>query len=67
MGIYKDMAAEKSHPDRSNKKRTPEVVGYIQVMIDKDPSKSIRSITRDMGVSEFLIRHLAHEDTHYFS
>ena len=36
-------------------------------MINNDPSKSIRSIARDIGVSEFLIRQVEHEDISYFS
>ena len=38
-------------------KKTPELVGQIQAMIDKDPSKSISFIARNTGVSEFHIRH----------
>ena len=36
-------------------------------MIDNNPSTSIRSIASDMGVSEFLVRQLVHEDFQYFS
>ena len=36
-------------------------------MIDNDPRKSNRSITRDLGVSEFLIRQVVHEEIRYFS
>ena len=35
------------HSDRLNKKRIQNFVGDIQTMIDKNPNKSIRSITRD--------------------
>ena len=35
-------------------------------MIDNDPSKSNRSIAMNMGVSEFLIRLVVHEDILYF-
>ena len=31
-------------------------------MIDNNPSKSIRSVARDMGVPEFLIKLVEHED-----
>ena len=31
-------------------------VAEIQTMIDNDPSKPMRSIVRDMGVSELLIK-----------
>ena len=35
--------------------------------MDNDPNKSIRSIIRDMGVFEFLMKLVVHEDIHYFS
>ena len=60
------MAARKPHSDRSDKKRTPEFVAEIQAMIVNNPSKSISSITRDMGVYEFLIRQIVHKDIWYF-
>lgn len=66
-GDYEGAAARKTHSARSDKKRTPEFVGEIQAMIDNDPSKSMRSIARDTGVSEFLIRQTVHEDIRYFS
>ena len=41
----------------------------LQNLLETDiyPSKSIRSITRDMEVSEFHIRQVVHEDIRYFS
>ena len=36
-------------------KRTHEFISEIQALIDNDSSKLIRSIVRDVGVSEFLI------------
>ena len=36
-------------------------------MNDYDPSKSIKSITRNMGVSEFIISQVLHENIRYFS
>ena len=36
-------------------------------MIDNDPRKSLRSITRDMGECKFLIRRVVHDDNLYFS
>ena len=66
-GDYKDVAALKPHSSLSDKKTTSEFVVDIQAMIDNDPSKSIRFIARDMGVSEFLIRQVVHVDIQYFS
>ena len=34
-------------------------------MIDNDPSKSVRPIDRVIGMSEFLIMHIAHKDIQY--
>ena len=45
------------------KKRTPEFVAGIQSMIDSSPRKSIKK----WHESEFLTRHLVHEDIQYFS
>ena len=64
-GDYKCTAAQKSHFDSD--KRTLKFVGKIQVMTVNNSSKSIRFIGRDMRVSEFLIRQLAHENIWYFS
>ena len=36
-------------------------------MIDNDPNKSVRSLARDMGQSEFLIKQVVHEDNRHFS
>ena len=56
-----------THSARSDKKITPEFVGEINTMIDNDPSKSMRAIARDAGMSQFLIRQTVHEDIRYFS
>ena len=37
--------------DYFDEKSTPEFVGKIQAMINNDPSKSIKSIVRDMGAN----------------
>ena len=54
------MAAQKPHFD----KRTPKFVVEIQAMIDYNPSKAIRSIVRDIVVSECFE---VHEDIQHFS
>ena len=66
-GDYKSTAAQKLHSIRFDKKTTSKFIGEIQAMIDNDPSKSIRSIAWDMGVAEFLIKQVVHEDFCYFS
>ena len=50
--------------DSPDKKRTLEFVGEIEAMIDNDPSKLIRSMSKDMEVCEFL--QAEHEDILYF-
>ena len=47
--------------------RTPEFVGEFQTIIDNDFSKSISSIARDIGVSEFHIRQGVYENIQYSS
>ena len=61
------MAAWKPHSDQSDKKRTPKFFGEIKTMINNDPSLSINSIARDIGMSEFLIRQVVHDNILYFS
>ena len=64
-GDYKGTADQKPHSDCSDK-RTLKFGGKIQPMINNDPNMSIRSIARDMNVSEFLIRLVVHEGIQYF-
>ena len=64
---YERAAARMFHPDISEKKITPKFVANNQAMIENDPSKSISSIAKDMGVSEFLIEQVIYEITRYFS
>ena len=47
--------------------RTHRFVDEIWAMINNDLSKSIRSITRDVRESEFLIRQVVNKDIQYFS
>ena len=63
---YEGAESRKPYSDGSDKNRTTEFVGEIQVIIDNDPSKSLRFIGRDMITSEFLIRQVVHEDIYYF-
>ena len=44
-----------------------EFVGRVQVIIDNDLSKSIRSIARNIGVSKVLIMQVMYEDIYSFS
>ena len=55
------------HSNRSDKKRSPQFVGEIPVIIDNNPSKSINPIPINLGDSELLIRQIVHEDILYFS
>ena len=49
------------------RKKNTEFVGKIQITIDNNSSKSIRSISRVMGLSKFLIKQVVHEDICFFS
>ena len=51
---YEGSAPRKPLCNHSDEKRTPECVAEIRATIDNDPSKSITSTIRDMGVSEFV-------------
>ena len=48
------------------RKKTPEFVDENETMVDKDPSKSIRFRTWNIGVSAFLIKPEEHEKILYF-
>ena len=61
------MAAHIPNSDSSDEKRTPEFVFEVQAINYNDFSKSIRSKASDMGVYEFLIKQVVHEDIWYFS
>ena len=65
--ITKIQAVRKPQSDRSDKKKTHESLADIEDIIDNDSRKSTRSIARDMGMSEFLIELVVHEDNLYFS
>ena len=66
-GDYKGTAAQKPLSDCSDKKRTLKFVCVVQARIVNDPSKSIKSIARNIRISEFLIKQVVHEDIQYFS
>ena len=62
-GAYEGTTAWRPHSDRSDQKRTPDFLGQIPAMINNDHSKSIRSITSDIGIAwvsyqvDRIIRH----------
>jgi len=60
------VAKHKKHETRSDKVRTSQFVQKVQDIIDEDPSKSIRTISKDLQVSECTIR-IIHEDIRYKS
>ena len=66
-GIYESTVGPKPNSNRSYQKRTPEFVVEVLTMIETNPSTSIRFITRDMEVSELLIRQVVHQGILYFS
>ena len=56
------VAKRRKHKPRSDKVRTQQFVQQVQDIIDEDPSKSIRAISRDLLVSECSILRIIHED-----
>ena len=48
------------------RKELLDFVAEIQTVTDNDPSKSIRSIVRDMKVSDFFIKQVIYKDIKYF-
>ncbi|XP_012058553.1 PREDICTED: uncharacterized protein LOC105621701 [Atta cephalotes] len=57
----------KKHKACSDTVRTSQFVQQVQGIIDEDPSKSIRAISRDLQISECTIRRIVHEDIRYKS
>ncbi|XP_011068611.1 PREDICTED: uncharacterized protein LOC105154645 isoform X1 [Acromyrmex echinatior] len=66
-GNVQSVAKRKTHKARSDTVRTSQFVQQVQGIIDEDPSKSIRAISRDLQVSECTIRRIVHEDIRYKS
>ncbi|KAK8380611.1 hypothetical protein O3P69_016895 [Scylla paramamosain] len=57
----------KHHSRQSDTIRDAEFVAQLQAMVDEDPSQSMRSIARELQVSEGTIRKCLHEDIRYKS
>ena len=66
-GQISPVAKRKKHQQRSDSIRTPEFVQRVQNIIDESPQKSMRSIAKDLNVSEATIRRTCHEDLRYKS
>lgn len=63
-----DINTKRSKPaPRSDNVRTPEFVARVQQKVDQDPSKSIRSLARELGVANATIHRTVHEDLRYGS
>lgn len=60
-------AHRKQHSRRSDTLRTPAFVAQLQALVDEDPGKSVRSLAKELGVSEGTIRNAVHEDLRYNS
>ena len=66
-GNVSPVAKRKKHCQRSDTTRTPEFIRHVQNIIDEDPRKTIRSIAKDLQVSEGTIRNVVHKDIRYKS
>ena len=53
---WEGRACWKPHSVHSHKKRTPEFADEIHLIIDNDPSTSIKSKTNDFGAWQFTIK-----------
>ena len=61
-GDYEAMAKRSDHQRRSDCLRTAKFINSVKNVIDKDLSKSMRAIAKDMRSSEALIRRCVSED-----
>ena len=66
-GIAGSFAKCRKHKLRSYTVRTLQFGQQVQDTNDRDPSKSIRAILRDLQVCECTIRRIVHEDIWYQS
>ena len=66
-GDFEAVAKRSSHQKRSDCLRSCNFVDNVKNMIETDPGKSMRSIARDMGRSEGLVRKCVSEDLRYKS
>ena len=64
-GDYEAIAERSIHKQQSDCVRTPEFIAKIREVID--PGKSIRSIARDLGRSESMIKTCVTKDLKYKS
>lgn len=63
-----DIATPTRKKHNVRKDRTsPETVGKIQEIINQDPGRSMRSIAKEMEMSNATIRKIVHEDLRYHS
>ena len=58
-------AKSRKHNPGSDKLRTPQFVQQVKDIIDEDPSKFIRAISRDLQVSDCTIRRIVYEDASF--
>ena len=66
-GNVESVTRRRKHKLRLDTVRTPQSVQQVEDIINEDPSKFIRAISRDLQVSECTIRRILHEDIRYKS
>lgn len=59
-------SARSAHKRRSDRLDS-EFVGKVQAIIDADPGRSMRSISRELNISEWSVRRIVDEDIRYHS
>lgn len=66
-GNVSPVAKRKKHSQRSDTIRTPEFIPNVQNIIDENPRRSMRSIAKELQVSEWTIRAVVHQNIRYKS
>ena len=66
-GNVSPVSKRKKYFKRSDIIRTPEFIQQVQQAIDDNSIKSMRSIAKELHVSEGTIRNVVHEDIRYKS
>ena len=66
-GNVESVAERRKRKSRSNTVRTLQFVQQVRNIIDEDPSKSVRAISRDLQVSDYAFRRTVYEDIQHKS
>jgi hypothetical protein len=66
-GLLEDFSSNrKAHKKRSDSLGV-DIVARLQELVDQDPSRSMRSLARELNISEFVVRKKMAQDIRYKS